>query len=61
MELPYLIILEKSAQIKQETSHIEEAYFSPQLNLESAKTHWMWRIHIIVTFFLRAKGVSAQL
>ncbi len=31
-------MLEKSAQVIVETSHIEfEAYFSPQLNLENAK------------------------
>ena len=33
-----LLILEKSAQIKQKPSHIEyEAYFPPQLNLDNSK------------------------
>ena len=36
--IPPLLILEKPAQVIQETSHIEfEAYFSPQLNIENAK------------------------
>ncbi len=37
-DLLLLLILEKSAQIKEETSYIEfEAYFPPQLNLENVK------------------------